>query len=823
MPQRKHQDNCRPEPGSTNQFDATYSGYETISHGTSVVFVDDVINKLGKSSLIGSQQELPLVGVMNNNFDKEFSNAKSSPILSAYLTECTGDSDVMKQLHKEAPRPDDYSTHYSNDNKSACRAIIKIKIEDCNGNRLREANNENCTNKSTPHDVDQYLPLIGSALDVRQLMKTNTDRLKLGCHDTVPITNGSLSDNTHEKRRASFISAMNINTKLESKRLMRDRLRNWKKSNKIITNIHENPFNMHMDFLERLSKENGIEVDSSSVIKEAGAPEVRHNDTKALNNLNEQQQQRLQTYAAHLTHLYKKNQTIMDNNADFRNLLYNIICCLLIQDDQVLSTISVTKMIDVIRTHLDSTAKFYSNAILTIANSSNANVAGQHPSGANNSATMSQQSQLLNDRRKGSLGSLSCTSSNSSGMNACQQATGCSAEDTMHHLFPVEQTQNQTMSGQQRRQKPVDFRRVSSVSYNDVQLINDLCDTKLCHGNHQQTHQSSDDNETKAPEESPWKFEELSSECKHHNGSVSIKNYYSAGQKQIHVTSSSSSENNHSHNINDLMNDSGIGTIYDFSVDENGTVAANNLNSRTITRNKRHSDSIEYKPKQKPPYMSTDDYLSNYRNDEDEFSTNRSVYDNDGESSMLQRRFSNDSSNAQHQNCSGTFRPVDVASRRSELEWTLNKLINFELKYVWLTSRDTLRRAIRRVGVPNEIRAKVWMILIDQMIGDKYDAAKLLEEASRTIEEEEENGLSSLISNDNETQSILKQIELDVNRTMPGHKLFDDGAEGGIKLRRILVAYSIHVNRAIAYCQGFNFIVALLLSILEGDEEKALR
>lgn len=36
-----------------------------------------------------------------------------------------------------------------------------------------------------------------------------------------------------------------------------------------------------------------------------------------------------------------------------------------------------------------------------------------------------------------------------------------------------------------------------------------------------------------------------------------------------------------------------------------------------------------------------------------------------------------------------------------------------------------------------------------------------------------------------------------MNRTMPGHKLFDDGAEGGVKLRRILVAYSVHVNRAI--------------------------
>lgn len=82
-------------------------------------------------------------------------------------------------------------------------------------------------------------------------------------------------------------------------------------------------------------------------------------------------------------------------------------------------------------------------------------------------------------------------------------------------------------------------------------------------------------------------------------------------------------------------------------------------------------------------------------------------------------------------------------------------------------------------------------------------APKLLEEARKTISEEEE---MSLIADD-ETQAILKQIQLDVNRTMPGHKLFDDGAEGGIKLRRILVAYSIHVNRAIG---KFYFFILIL-------------
>lgn len=103
-----------------------------------------------------------------------------------------------------------------------------------------------------------------------------------------------------------------------------------------------------------------------------------------------------------------------------------------------------------------------------------------------------------------------------------------------------------------------------------------------------------------------------------------------------------------------------------------------------------------------------------------------------------------------------------------------------------------------------------------------------MEQARQTIDEEDaieqqQHTNEHVAGFDEETRSILKQIELDVNRTMPGHRLFDDGAEGGIKLRRILVAYSIHVNRDIAYCQGFNFIVALLLSVFEGDEAKALR
>lgn len=81
-------------------------------------------------------------------------------------------------------------------------------------------------------------------------------------------------------------------------------------------------------------------------------------------------------------------------------------------------------------------------------------------------------------------------------------------------------------------------------------------------------------------------------------------------------------------------------------------------------------------------------------------------------------------------------------------------------------------------------------------------AAKLLNEASKTIESDRSAGNEE----EEEVLSILRQIEQDVDRTMPGDRLFDEGAEGGIKLRRILVAYSVHVNRDIGeFGKDFHF------------------
>ncbi|RWS26823.1 uncharacterized protein B4U80_01663 [Leptotrombidium deliense] len=57
---------------------------------------------------------------------------------------------------------------------------------------------------------------------------------------------------------------------------------------------------------------------------------------------------------------------------------------------------------------------------------------------------------------------------------------------------------------------------------------------------------------------------------------------------------------------------------------------------------------------------------------------------------------------------------------------------------------------------------------------------------------------------------------------MPHHTLFTTDFDGTAKLRRILIAYSVHVNPIIGYCQAMNFIAAMLLVVFDGNEIHSL-
>ncbi|CAG2122243.1 unnamed protein product, partial [Medioppia subpectinata] len=52
--------------------------------------------------------------------------------------------------------------------------------------------------------------------------------------------------------------------------------------------------------------------------------------------------------------------------------------------------------------------------------------------------------------------------------------------------------------------------------------------------------------------------------------------------------------------------------------------------------------------------------------------------------------------------------------------------------------------------------------------------------------------------------------------------MFASDDNGITKLRNILIGYCICVNPSVGYCQGMNFIAALLLIVFDGNEEHSL-
>ena len=178
-----------------------------------------------------------------------------------------------------------------------------------------------------------------------------------------------------------------------------------------------------------------------------------------------------------------------------------------------------------------------------------------------------------------------------------------------------------------------------------------------------------------------------------------------------------------------------------------------------------------------------------------------------------------------------------LASKIKFLETILSELLNNKSTKLWsrhyktptvtfdpwprpFQTMEQLKILAREAGFPNELRAKLWFSLISNRLNDHFDAADLLDAARGTIEKYA-NIITDADERSDEIESIIRQIDLDVHRTMPGHAMF--ASEVGIsKLRLILVAYSVHVNPMIGYCQAMNFIGALCLVTFNGNEVQSL-
>ncbi|KAF9688249.1 hypothetical protein SADUNF_Sadunf02G0177500 [Salix dunnii] len=124
------------------------------------------------------------------------------------------------------------------------------------------------------------------------------------------------------------------------------------------------------------------------------------------------------------------------------------------------------------------------------------------------------------------------------------------------------------------------------------------------------------------------------------------------------------------------------------------------------------------------------------------------------------------------------------------------------LKLSTLANAITLKRLIRK-GIPPVLRPKVWFSL--------SGAAK----KKSTVPESYYNDMTKAV--EGKVTAATKQIDHDLPRTFPGHPWLDT-QEGHAALRRVLVGYSFR-DSDVGYCQGLNYVAALLLLVMKTEED----
>ena len=126
-------------------------------------------------------------------------------------------------------------------------------------------------------------------------------------------------------------------------------------------------------------------------------------------------------------------------------------------------------------------------------------------------------------------------------------------------------------------------------------------------------------------------------------------------------------------------------------------------------------------------------------------------------------------------------------------------------------------KPLLRSGIPREYRCKIWKGLINLRVRHQRESAghdyynSLLNSKSTNLSP---NSTSSSLIYD----PIIKQIELDLLRTLPENKHFESlESDGTCRLRRVLIAYSRH-NPDVGYCQGLNRLAAVSLLFMPEEE-----
>ncbi|GMG98736.1 hypothetical protein Nepgr_000576 [Nepenthes gracilis] len=136
------------------------------------------------------------------------------------------------------------------------------------------------------------------------------------------------------------------------------------------------------------------------------------------------------------------------------------------------------------------------------------------------------------------------------------------------------------------------------------------------------------------------------------------------------------------------------------------------------------------------------------------------------------------------------------------LETHVSSTLKASLRFSAIANAVTLKRLIRK-GIPPVWRPKVWFTL--------SGAAK----KKSTVPE---SYYSDLIkATEGKVTAATKQIDHDLPRTFPGHPWLDT-PQGHASLRRVLVVYSFR-DSYVGYCQGLNYVAALLLLVMKTEED----
>ncbi|KAG6468233.1 hypothetical protein ZIOFF_072806 [Zingiber officinale] len=124
------------------------------------------------------------------------------------------------------------------------------------------------------------------------------------------------------------------------------------------------------------------------------------------------------------------------------------------------------------------------------------------------------------------------------------------------------------------------------------------------------------------------------------------------------------------------------------------------------------------------------------------------------------------------------------------------------LKLSKLTNTITLKNLVRK-GIPPTLRPKVWL------------AVSGAEKKRSTVPESYYDDLTK--ATEGKVTPATKQIDHDLPRTFPSHPWLDS-PEGQASLRRVLVGYSFR-DSDVGYCQGLNYVAALLLLVMKTEED----